>query len=71
MAPSDTAVGATPNPGEAIDQDADQRPVPKSHPRLGAETLKQLARFLRREDGCLAPLDHMFGAPNHGGRAIA
>ena len=50
---------------EAVDQDADERPIAKADQAVCRDALKQLMRFLRREDRRAAAVDDVARAPHH------
>ena len=55
------------DPREAVDQDADERPIAKADQAVCRDALEQLMRFLRREDRRPAAVDDVARAPHHGG----
>jgi hypothetical protein len=56
------------DPGEAVDQDADERAIAQPHQAVLRKTLEQLARFFRGKNRRSAAADDVLGPAHHGGR---
>ena len=54
--------------GEAVDHDADERPVAEADHGGGVDAVEKLAGFFRGEDRGFPPLDDVGGAADGGGR---